>query len=120
VVDERCEFDPEEYSHSHVDILRGYRRATGVDIAVRTMSAEVLIVDEISTAEDSSAMLSALGAGVDVIATTHAVSLESALKRECVRGLIKEGLFGRICVIERAGALFRFSVREIDHELLEI
>ena len=120
VVDERCEFDPEEYSHSHVDILRGYRRATGVDIAVRTMSAEVLIVDEISTSEDSYAMLSALGAGVDVIATTHAVSLESAFARECVRGLIKEGLFGRICVIKRAGTRFCFSVREINRNLFEI
>ena len=120
VVDERCEFDPEEYSRSHVDILRGYRRATGVDIAVRTMSAEVLIVDEISTSEDSLAMLSALGAGVDVIATTHAVSLESALMRECVRELVKEGLFGSVCVIERVGARFSFSVEKIDRDLLRI
>ena len=120
VVDERCEFDPEEYTHSHVDILRGYRRATGVDIALRTMSAEVLIVDEISTSEDSSAMLSALGAGANVIATTHAASLESAMMRACIRDLVEGGLFGRACVIERVGARFSFSMEKICRDILKI
>ncbi|MBQ7343459.1 MAG: Flp pilus assembly complex ATPase component TadA [Clostridia bacterium] len=120
VVDERCEFEPRDYSRSHVDILRGYRRATGVDIAVRTMSAEVLIVDEISSPEDSAAMLSALGAGADVIATAHADSLRSALMRGYVRELVEGGLFGSVCVIERIGGRFSFSVEQIEENCLKI
>ena len=81
VVDERCEFDSSEYIGAHVDIMRGYRRALGVGIALRTMSAEVLIVDEISNAEDSRAMLDAIGAGVTVIATAHAESIDDAMRR---------------------------------------
>ena len=33
VVDERCEFIPEDYAFSAVDVLRGYKRAAGIDIA---------------------------------------------------------------------------------------
>jgi stage III sporulation protein AA len=119
VVDERCEFDPWEYPDSHVDILRGYRRAAGVEIAVRTLSAQVIIVDEISSGRDSEAMMSALGAGVDVIATAHAESLESALMRDFVRELVDGGLFGRICVIKRVGGSFSFSVEQIDRKRIK-
>lgn len=118
-VDERCEFDPEEYADSHVDILRGYRRATGIEIAVRTLSAEVIIVDEISSDADSAAMMSALGAGVDVIATAHAESLESALMRDFVRELVEGGLFGRVCVIKRERGSFSFSVENIGRKCLK-
>ena len=119
VVDERCEFDVNEYSHTHVDILRGYRRALGVEIAVRTMSAEVLIVDEISSAEDASSMLSALGAGVTVIATVHAGSYCDAIKREYVRRLVDGGLFDTLCILEREGGRFGYRLEKIREKQCE-
>ena len=117
VVDERCELDPSEYLGSHVDILRGYRRALGVDIAVRTMSAEVLIVDEISSLDDSHAMIGALGAGVRVIATAHAASLGDAMKREYVYRLVNAGLFENACIIKREGRGFTYHLEKIDEIL---
>ena len=118
-VDERCEFDVSYYSDSHVDILRGYRRALGVDIAIRTMSAEVVMVDEISSHDDARAMLSSLGAGVTVIATAHASSLGDALKRDYIRELVDGGLFSSICVIERCGDKFTYRLEKIDREMSE-
>jgi stage III sporulation protein AA len=115
VADERCEFNPAEYENAHVDILRGYKRALGVDIAIRTMSAEVLIVDEISSREDATAMLASVGAGVVVIATVHARSLEDAMKREYVASLIKGGLFENVCVISRRDGAFSYSFRRISN-----
>lgn len=114
VADERCEFQPDRYADAHVDILRGYRRPLGIDIAIRTMSAEVLIVDEISSPEDSHAMLSALGAGVSVIATVHAASLLDAMRRPYVRELIDGGLFESVCVIRRDGRRFGFEIEKIE------
>ena len=113
VADERCEFDTDRYIDAHVDILRGYRRPLGVDIAIRTMSCEVLIVDEISSPDDSRAMLSALGAGVSVIATVHAASLADAMRRPYIRELIDGGLFESICIIKRDGARFGFEIEKI-------
>lgn len=116
VVDERCEFI-DEYTGAQVDILRGYRRDAGVEIAIRTLSAEVLIVDEISSARDSAALLGALGAGVNVIATVHAHSLEDALKRGYVRELIFGGLFRGLCRIQRTGADFSYTIFDIEEGL---
>ena len=113
VVDERCELDARDYIGTHVDILSGYRRALGVDIAIRTMSAEVLMVDEISSREDSRAMLCALGAGVSVIATAHATSLASALGRDYIRELVDGGLFERACIIERSGDEFSYKLEDV-------
>lgn len=113
VADERCEFDPSYYGGSHVDILRGYKRSLGVDIAIRTLSAEVLIVDEISSCEDSLAMLSAIGAGVTVIATSHGRSFRDVMKRGYVRELVEAGLFESVCVISRSAGRFSFSLDRI-------
>lgn len=112
-VDERCEFDMNGYKGMSVDILRGYRRALGVDIAIRTLSAEVLIVDEISSFEDASAMLGAVGAGVTVIATTHAKSLGDAIKRPYVRELVMSGIFDTVCAISRQNGHFSFTLDRI-------
>ena len=96
-----------------MDILFGYRRALGVDIAIRTMSAEVLIVDEISSFADARAMLGALGAGVTVIATVHAESLDDARARIYVDELVRGGLFSSACIIKREGVTFSYSLEKI-------
>jgi stage III sporulation protein AA len=114
VVDERCELDPRDYREAHVDILRGYERSLGVDIAIRTMSAEVLMVDEISSFADSRAMLAALGAGVTVIATAHAECLDGALCRAYVRELVEGALFHSAAVISRSGHRFDYKLERID------
>ena len=116
VVDERCEFCPDDYVDSHVDILRGYRRALGIDIAIRTMSAEVIVVDEISSADDSQALLSAIGAGATVIATVHAPNFEGAMGREYVSRLVTSGLFSSVCSVFRTNNAFSFSLQKIDLE----
>ena len=113
VADERCEFLPEDYQSSHVDILRGYKRSLGVDIAIRTMSAEILIVDEISSREDAEAMLAALGAGVTVIATVHARTLDDAMRRDYVRALVDGGLFASVCLISARGGRYSYRLERI-------
>lgn len=113
VADERCEFNPLEYERAHVDILRGYKRALGVDIAIRTMSAEVLIVDEISSREDATAMLASIGAGVKVIATVHARNLQDAMKRDYVATLIRGGLFENVSIISQKEGRFSYRMERI-------
>lgn len=74
VIDERCEFSAEDYSHSSVDIFRGYRRAEGINIALRSMSPDVIAVDEIGRLAEAEAMMESMNSGVRIIATAHAGS----------------------------------------------
>lgn len=73
VIDERYEFLTEECRCA--DILRGYSKAKGIEIAKRSLSAEVVIVDEIGSLEDAEAVLSVGRGGASVIATAHAGSM---------------------------------------------
>ena len=118
VVDERCEFDPSEYRTASVDVLQGYRRGQGIEIAVRTMSPEALMVDEIASERDAEAVSLAMGVGIPVIATAHGVDLLSLTRRDFICNLLGEGLFTHACPIRRDGGGFYLAPVEAVDDLL--
>ena len=109
VVDERCEFDPLAYGDCAVDILRGYKRTSGIDIAIRTLSAEVIIVDEIGTDKDAMALMQALGSGASVIATAHGRDALDASRRNYIRALMEQGVFDTCISITRCADEFSYK-----------
>ncbi len=94
VVDERCEFSSEDYSSSEVDILRGYKKKAGIEIATRTLAPEVIMVDEIG-ADEASALSHVLSSGVPMIATAHAASLSELLSKPSLAPLLSAGVFDK-------------------------
>lgn len=109
VVDERCELDPLDYTGATVDILRGYRRGLGVEVAVRTASPEVLMVDEIASEGDADALRLAIGVGIPVIATAHGEDARDAARRGYIRSLIEDGCFDTAVSIRRERGGFSLS-----------
>lgn len=98
IVDERCEFSVSDYAHAEVEILRGYEKAVGIEIAVRTLGAEAVIVDEIGASE-AKAVSSALMMGVPLIATAHASSAEEILMGSAFSSLRDSGTFDTLAGI---------------------
>lgn len=91
LVDERNEIS---YVHNGIstndvgaltDILVGCSRADGITSAVRTLSPDYIFCDEISTDEDSEAILSGIGCGVSFCATIHARNYADLMKRPIAR-----------------------------------
>jgi stage III sporulation protein AA len=113
VVDERCEFDPEDYRDCTVDILRGYSRKRGIEIAIRTMSAEILVVDEIGNDEDSEALVAAIGAGVSVLATAHGDDVCKVYNRPAIRRLVRASMFPCYAVITSKNAVRDIAVGDM-------
>jgi stage III sporulation protein AA len=68
---------------------------------IRSMSPEVLVVDEIGRKEDSEAVHEAVYAGVHLIATVHGSSLEEIRHRPIIAELLAEHVFTRIVVLSR-------------------
>ena len=93
VVDERCEFDPVACRERGVMLLRGYDRARGIDIALRTLTASIIVIDEISGIEDNGGILSSLLSGVRFIASAHAAKLRELLLRTGIRPFIEMDVF---------------------------
>ena len=96
----------------NLDILVGYPRDVGIEIAVRTMGAEVIVCDEIGNTSDAHAILSAANCGVPLIASAHAASLDELLSRPFMQTLHRAHVFGAYVGIRRGGALgfaYRFT-----------
>ena len=109
VIDERREFAAEDYSESAIDILSGYGKREGVEIAMRTLSPEVMIIDEIGSEEEAEALLSVGRGGVPIIATAHAEDIGEALDRRAVRLLYDNGYLDLFIKLKRERNEFSFE-----------
>lgn len=92
------------------DVMDACPKAEGMMMLLRSMSPEVLIVDEIGRTEDAEAIREAGHAGVSVIASAHAHNLDEARGRPILRSLLSEGMFQFAVVLSRSGAGFFSSV----------
>lgn len=93
LVDTRHELSAGITEQSIIDVLLSYPRDEGIQIAKRTLAAQVVICDEISGDEDAEALLDAHNAGICVVCSAHASCIESLLSSKTVRRLHAEGVF---------------------------
>lgn len=80
------------------DVLDGYPRAAGILTALRVLSPDYIICDEISTIDDAEAILQASGCGVQFAAAAHAGSIEELRRRPVLQPLLEAEVF-RYCVL---------------------
>ena len=100
VIDERMEIAASSNGKSRFDlgfsdIYSGYRKDKAIIMAIRTMSPDYIISDEL-TGCDIESVKKAVNYGVKMIATVHCDCLKKALKNESVKALLKTGAFGRV------------------------
>ena len=98
VLDERGELGGGYDLGPGADILRGYPKSAGFDVAIRMLSPEFLVCDELSTA-DLDAVKQAVFSGVALIATVHA-SRDDFLKRPLCRSLLDSEAFGNLVFLQ--------------------
>ncbi|MGV3466236.1 MAG: stage III sporulation protein AA [Heyndrickxia sp.] len=108
IVDERSEIAgcvrgvPQLQFGPRVDILDACPKAEGMMMMIRSMSPDVLIVDEIGREEDSRAIMEAINAGITLVMTTHGKSLEEIQKRPIVKDILQLQVFERFIELSRA------------------
>lgn len=108
IVDERSEIAgclrgiPQHQFGQRIDVLDACPKAEGLMMMIRSMSPEVMIVDEIGRMEDTDALLEALHAGVSVIVSAHGWSISDLMKRPSLKRLWEERAFDRYLELSRA------------------
>lgn len=95
VIDTRYELETE--GGVMADCYSGYPRGEGVMMAVRTMSPEYIVCDEISDEKDADAVMYAHSAGVKIAASAHGASLDNLRDNPALRRLIECRVFERVC-----------------------
>lgn len=100
VADERGELFPEGFSQGkRMDVLTGCPKFQAIEMLLRSMGPEWIAVDEITAEADADAMVQAVGCGVRLMATAHAVSPQDLRKRPVYRRLLESGIFQTLVVL---------------------
>lgn len=102
VVDSRGELTPFlSRAGGTLDLLTSYPRRAGIEIALRTLGAEVILCDEIGSRDDAEAILDAQACGVPLIATAHGTDPDQLRRRPALHPLFEGGVFGACVSLER-------------------
>ncbi len=110
VVDERREIAAEGYDLGITcDVLSGFNKCEGITMAVRTLSPEVIICDEIGGRGEAEVLTAAVNNGASVIATAHAGSIQELYAREHIRALLGTGAFKKIVIMMGGGEVGRID-----------
>lgn len=94
-----------------LDVLVGYPRARGVEIATRTLSAQVILCDEIGDCTEAMSLTEAHRGGVPLVASAHAADRSELLRRTGLRLLHEAQLFSGYVGLARDGrGGFRYTI----------
>lgn len=82
-----------QYDVGMCDVLDGYSKKDGFDQGLRCMSPDIIICDEIGTAQDITSLENSVNSGVSVIASAHCTSPKELKSKPQFKGLISSGAF---------------------------
>ena len=92
--------------------LTGYPRGAGLELALRTLSPEVVVLDEIGF-EEAHAVREAARAGVPLLASLHASQIEDLPHSRAGRALLASGAFPLLCMIRGRGIFDTYLSKEV-------
>lgn len=125
VIDERSEIAASkngipQFDIGHrTDVLDACPKSDGMMMVIRSMSPDVIVVDEIGKREDVQALLDVFHAGVTIVCTVHGSSLAEVKKRLSLQSLFTQSIFKRyIYLTYDKNEGFTYKVYNEDNGLL--
>ena len=97
------------------DVLSGYPRGTGIEIAVRTLSPQLIVCDEIGADPvEAEAIASAHNCGVALLATAHARTADELLSKKGISLLHAAHVFSYYVGLKRVGDDYDYTIARAD------
>ncbi len=121
VVDERQEIAAGVYGKPlfdvglETDIISGVPKAEGVFMALRSLSPDVIVTDEIGKSSDLEALREVANSGVVMVATAHAPDFAGLMSKFFFKQICDEQMFEAYVVL--SAALGRITVAQIHDRL---
>ena len=95
------------------DVLSAGNKGETIPMLLRSMSPQILAMDEITRAEDCESLLECAGCGCSLLATAHGSEIEDLHKRPAYRRLLDAGLFQQVILIRRSGRERRYRLEAL-------
>lgn len=103
------------------DVLDSYPKSEAIDIAVRTLSPETIVCDEIATQSELFAIKTGINCGVRFIVTVHAGSEEELFSRKQIEELLSTYSFKKLFLLQNGKNIGKvkkvYDTGEILHEI---
>lgn len=99
------------------DVMDGYPKGEGILQAVRSLSPQVIVCDELGSEEDVCGVAQGFHAGAIVIASVHAGDFADLERRPQIRRLLRTGAFRTVVMLDNADRPCRIvGVRTLGEE----
>lgn len=99
VIDERFEFSGDVLALGpNTDIIKGFPKAKAISMAIRTMSPDVIICDEVALDGETEEIIYGVNCGVKFIITAHA-NEDDFYRRTDLINLCKKGRFTKVAFL---------------------
>lgn len=95
------------------DVLSAGNKGETIPMLLRSMSPQILAMDEITRAEDCESLLECAGCGCSLLATAHGSEIEDLHRRPAYRRLLDAGLFQQVILIRRSGRERRYRLEAL-------
>ena len=100
IIDER--FEMKNSSGLNCDILSGYYKDEGIIHAIRTLSPDYIVCDEITDENESDRVLKGVNSGVGFILSIHAENKNELVQRKIFKKLASSGAFEYAVILKKS------------------
>ena len=99
IVDERNEISNNDFSGPNTDVLSGFEKDRGITIAMRTLSPDFIVCDEISSANEVLKIIDGMNSGIKFILSLHSNDLEELKRKNIFKLLVSEADFDTVVLL---------------------
>ncbi len=98
VIDERCEISPVKDGNCtcdvgvNTDVLSSFKKSVGIMTALRTLSPQLIVCDEIGTTDECEAIKSGFNSGVYFVLSIHASSYDELKNKPQYKSILDSGI----------------------------
>lgn len=113
LIDERCEMGVN--SGINCDVLRGFPKSDGIMHAIRVLSPEIIICDEVTSTQEADTIIKGCYSGVKFVASVHIGAHEDIFLRAVSKKLADSGFFDYVVFLgigESPGKIEKISKLE--------
>ena len=124
LVDERSEIAgvyrgiPQNQIGMRTDVLDGCEKADGIFLLLKSMSPEIIAVDEVTSERDVQALIRASGCGCRFLLTMHGENYEITRNRQIMKKIMDEEIIERIVCLQFCGNRRVMEIRQPDGRLV--
>lgn len=99
IVDERNEISSSDFSGPNTDVLSGFQKDNGITIAMRTLSPDFIVCDEIGSVNEVLKIIDGMNSGIKFVLSLHSSDLSELKRKKVFNLLVDEADFDTVVLL---------------------